>query len=232
MRDAFDAVFPRWDGLAVAGRTDSGVHATGQVASVVVDGGPPADRLADALNAALPRDVSVRAANEATDDFHARFSARSRSYRYRVLVGRRSALEARRVLSWPHTVEAAPLQAAAALVIGQHDFRAFTPTETRHRGVPSKRVRGYVGAQRGSARAHDHGKRLPPPHGAHARRDDARGRVVGARSNRGASRGSSPLRGRTHRAAVGPLPRAGPVLSLATIAACASGSSCSTSTAR
>ena len=147
MRDAFDAVFPRWDGLAVAGRTDSGVHATGQVASVVVDGGPPADRLADALNAALPRDVSVRAANEATDDFHARFSARSRSYRYRVLVGRRSALEARRVLSWPHTVEAAPLQAAAALVIGQHDFRAFTPTETRHRGVPSKRVRGCVGAR-------------------------------------------------------------------------------------
>ena len=132
VRDAFDAVFPRWDGLAVAGRTDSGVHATGQVASVIVDGGPPADRLADALNAALPMDVSVRAANEATDDFHARFSARSRSYRYRVLVGRRSALEARRVLSWPYTVEAAPLQAAAALVIGQHDFRAFTPTETRH----------------------------------------------------------------------------------------------------
>ena len=132
VRDAFDAVFPRWDGLAVAGRTDSGVHATGQVASVIVDGGPPADRLADALNAALPRDVSVRAANEATDDFHARFSARSRSYRYRVLVGRRSALEARRALSWPHAVEAAPLQAAAALVIGQHDFRAFTPTETRH----------------------------------------------------------------------------------------------------
>ena len=134
VRDAFDAVFLDWDGLAVAGRTDTGVHATGQVASVVVDGGPPADRVADALNAALPRDVAVRAANEATNDFHARFSARSRSYRYRVLVGGRSALEARRVLSWPHTVEAAALQAAAALVVGEHDFRAFTPTETRHRG--------------------------------------------------------------------------------------------------
>ena len=132
VRDAFDAVFPRWDRLAVAGRTDSGVHATGQVASVVVDGGPPADRLADALNAALPRDVAVRAANEVPDDFHARFSARSRSYRYRVLVGRRSALEARRVLLWPHAVDAAALQAAAALVVGRHDFRAFTPTETRH----------------------------------------------------------------------------------------------------
>jgi len=134
VRDALDTVFPRWDGLAVAGRTDSGVHATGQVASVVVDGGPPADRLADALNAALPQDVVVRAADEAPDDFHARFSARSRSYRYRVLVGRRSALEACRVLSWPHAVEVAALQAAAALVVGRHDFRAFTPTETRYKG--------------------------------------------------------------------------------------------------
>ncbi len=133
VRDAFDAVFPRWDDLAVAGRTDAGVHATGQVASVVVDGGPPADRVADALNATLPRDVAVRAADEAPEGFHARFSARSRSYRYRVLVGGRSALEARRVLSWPHTVEAVALQAAAALVVGEHDFRAFTPTETRYR---------------------------------------------------------------------------------------------------
>ncbi len=132
VRDALDAVFPQWNGLAVAGRTDSGVHAIGQVASVVVDGGPPADRVADALNATLPRDVAVRAADQAPEGFHARFSARSRSYRYRVLVGRRSALEARRVLSWPHTVEAAALQAATALVVGEHDFRAFTPTETRH----------------------------------------------------------------------------------------------------
>ncbi len=134
VRDALEDVFPRWDGLAVAGRTDSGVHASGQVASVVVDGGPPADRVADALNAALPADVAVLAADEASDGFSARFSARSRSYRYRVLVGRRSALEARRVLWWPYAVEAAALQAAAALVVGEHDFRAFTPTETRHRG--------------------------------------------------------------------------------------------------
>jgi tRNA pseudouridine38-40 synthase len=133
VRDAFDAVFPHWDGLAVAGRTDSGVHATGQVASVVVDGGPPADRVADALNAALPEDVAVRAADEAREDFSARFSARSRSYRYRIRVGPRSALEARRVLSWPYTLDAAALQVAAALVVGEHDFRAFTPTETRHK---------------------------------------------------------------------------------------------------
>lgn len=132
VRDALAAVFPRWDGLVVAGRTDSGVHASGQVASVVVHGGPPTDRVADALNAALPDDVAVHAASQAPEGFHARFSAQSRSYRYRLLVGRRSALEAHRVLSWPHAVEAAALQAAAALVVGGHDFRAFTPTATRH----------------------------------------------------------------------------------------------------
>ena len=131
--DALAAVFPRWDGLAVAGRTDTGVHATGQVASVTVEGGPPADRIAEALTAALPEDVAVVASEVALDDFHARFSARSRSYRYRVRVGgARSPLEARRELWWPRPVDAAALQAAAALLGGQHDFRAFTPTETRH----------------------------------------------------------------------------------------------------
>jgi tRNA pseudouridine38-40 synthase len=88
--------------------------------------------VADALNAALPADVAVLAADEASDGFSARFSARSRSYRYRVLVGGRSALEARRVLSWSRSVDEAALQAAAALVVGEHDFRAFTPTGTRH----------------------------------------------------------------------------------------------------
>jgi tRNA pseudouridine38-40 synthase len=133
LRRALDAVFPRWDELAVAGRTDTGVHATGQVASVRVEGGPPAERAAEALSAALPEDVSVRAAAPVPDDFHARFSARSRSYRYRVATGAaRPALDARRALWWPRPVEVDALAAAAALLAGEHDFRAFTPTETQH----------------------------------------------------------------------------------------------------
>jgi tRNA pseudouridine38-40 synthase len=133
LREALDAVFPRWDGLAVAGRTDTGVHATGQVASVGVEGGPPLARLAEALGAVLPEDVSVLAAEEVPEDFHARFSARSRSYRYRVRAGSsRSALRARRELFWPRTVDVASLKSAAALLSGEHDFRAFTPTETQH----------------------------------------------------------------------------------------------------
>jgi tRNA pseudouridine38-40 synthase len=133
LREALDAVFPRWEGLAVAGRTDAGVHATGQVASVDVDGGPPPDRAAEALNAALPDDVAVLAAEEAPADFHARFSAVSRSYRYRVLARRTpSPLEARRALWWPRPVDVDALFAAAALLPGEHDFTAFTPTETQH----------------------------------------------------------------------------------------------------
>jgi tRNA pseudouridine38-40 synthase len=132
IREALDAVFPRWDGLAVAGRTDTGVHATGQVVSVDVEGGPPPERAADALNAALPDDVAVVGSDEAPAEFHARFSARSRSYRYRVHTGRRSPLEARRALHWARPVEITDLRASAALVVGEHDFRAFTPTETQH----------------------------------------------------------------------------------------------------
>ena len=133
VRDALDAVFPRWQRLAVAGRTDAGVHATGQVASVGVEGGPPAGSAADALTAVLPEDVAVLAAEQADAEFHARFSARSRSYRYRVLSGRtRRPLEARRALWWPGAVDLEALSAAAALLPGKHDFRAFTRTETRH----------------------------------------------------------------------------------------------------
>jgi tRNA pseudouridine38-40 synthase len=103
------------------------------VASLDADGGPPAVRIADALNAALPADVAVVSAAEASPDFHARFSARSRSYRYRIVARReRSPLEARRALWWPRPLDDEALAASAALLLGEHDFRAFTPTETQH----------------------------------------------------------------------------------------------------
>jgi tRNA pseudouridine38-40 synthase len=133
VREALDAVYPRWDGLAVAGRTDTGVHATGQVASVDVEGGPPAERAAEALTSELPEDVAVVGSEWADDAFHARFSARSRSYRYRVLVRRaRAPHESQRALWWPRPVDLETLRAAAASIHGEHDFRAFTPSETQH----------------------------------------------------------------------------------------------------
>ena len=133
LRVALDEVFPRWEGLAIAGRTDTGVHATGQVASVRVGGDPPPNRVAEALNAALPEDVAVLSAEEAAPSFHARFSARARAYRYRVLARRTpSPLDARRVLWWPRPIDEHALAVAAGLLPGEHDFRAFTVTETQH----------------------------------------------------------------------------------------------------
>lgn len=133
LRETFDRVYPGWGELAVAGRTDTGVHATGQVASVLVAGGPPPLRAAKALNAALPDDIAVVAAEEAPPDFNARYSARSRAYRYRLLRRRvRSPFEVRRVLWWPKALDRGALDAAAALLPGTHDFTAFTPTETTH----------------------------------------------------------------------------------------------------
>lgn len=133
LREALDAVLPRWDGLAVAGRTDAGVHATGQVASLTAEGGPPTERLADALNAALPEDLCVVRADEARAGFHARFTATARSYRYVVVNARtRSPLRARRALWWPRPLDDGTLARSAALLVGEHDFTAFTPTETQH----------------------------------------------------------------------------------------------------
>jgi tRNA pseudouridine38-40 synthase len=133
LRTALGAIFRAYDHLAVAGRTDTGVHALGNVVSVDVDGGPPAGRGAEALNTALPDDVSVLVADEAAPDFHARHSALSRSYRYRIWRRRTpSPFEEKRSWWYPRPVDEERLQDAANLLLGEHDFRAFTPTETQH----------------------------------------------------------------------------------------------------
>jgi tRNA pseudouridine38-40 synthase len=133
LRRALEELYGSFDSLAVAGRTDTGVHALGQVASVDVEAGPPASRAAEALNAELPGDVAVVAAEKAAPDFHARHSARSRAYRYRIYRRRApSPFEARRSWWVPRPLDVAALQEAATALVGAHDFRAFTPTETQH----------------------------------------------------------------------------------------------------
>jgi tRNA pseudouridine38-40 synthase len=114
--------------LTVAGRTDAGVHALGQVASYA---GEPAR--ADSLNALLPNDVAVIECVPAAPGFDARRDATSRAYVYRILTRRsRSVFERRRALHWPHGLDVASLRACAGLLAGEHDFTAFTPTETDH----------------------------------------------------------------------------------------------------
>jgi tRNA pseudouridine38-40 synthase len=133
LRAALDRLYESHSGLAVAGRTDTGVHALANVASVDAEGGPPAERAAEALNTALPDDVAVSAVEAAAPDFDARFSARSRSYRYRIWRRReRSPFEARRSLWHPRPLDVDRLRTAATAIRGEHDFRAFTPTETQH----------------------------------------------------------------------------------------------------
>jgi tRNA pseudouridine38-40 synthase len=133
VRRALGELYATAEELAVAGRTDTGVHALANIVSVAVEGGPPPERAAEALNAVLPEDVAVVAAEAAPAGFHARFDARARSYRYRVWRPRvRSPFEAHRSLWWPRPLDMHALTANAEALPGAHDFRAFTPTETRH----------------------------------------------------------------------------------------------------
>jgi tRNA pseudouridine38-40 synthase len=114
--------------MSVAGRTDAGVHARGQVASH--DGEPAPIRN---LNALLPDDVSVLASEAADDGFDARRDARSRTYCYRVLNRRPRSVWLRGRALWYHRrLDRAALSACAQALPGTHDFTAFTPTETYH----------------------------------------------------------------------------------------------------
>jgi tRNA pseudouridine38-40 synthase len=133
LRDALGETFASVERLAVAGRTDAGVHALGNVVSVDVEGGPPPGRAAAALNTRLPDEVCVVAAEEVAPDFHARHSARGRSYRYRIFTrATPSPFELRRSWWVSRPLDADALDAAASQLPGEHDFRAFTPTETQH----------------------------------------------------------------------------------------------------
>ncbi len=157
LREALDAVFGLFGELSVAGRTDAGVHALANVVSADVQGGPPVGRAVEALNAVLPEDIAVIAAEEAPGDFHARFSARSRSYRYRIWRRReRSPFELHRALWHPRPLDLERLNRAAAQLVGEHDFRAFTPTDTQHevfvRVVAARRA-GTSAATRSSSRS-------------------------------------------------------------------------------
>jgi len=118
--------------LTVAGRTDTGVHALGQVASFETGAEVPGD-LAQRLNGVGPDDIAVTAATPAEDGFDARRDATSRTYRYRVLARRSpSPFEQGRALWWPHRIDRDALEACAAALVGTHDFTAFTPTQTDH----------------------------------------------------------------------------------------------------
>ena len=118
--------------LTVAGRTDAGVHAWRQVASVELADEPP-ERLTRSLNALTPPEIGVLQVERAADGFDARHDARSRTYCYRILTGPDpDPFEQGRILSWPHRIDRSALEACAYALRGTHDFTAFTPTVTEH----------------------------------------------------------------------------------------------------
>ncbi len=128
LEEALAQLLHRDVSLTVAGRTDAGVHARGQVASH--EGGPA---WRSALNGILPRDVRVLASDRAPEGFDARRDASARTYRYRVLGGPvMRVFERDRALHWKYPLDRAALDACAALLPGTHDFTAFTPTRTHH----------------------------------------------------------------------------------------------------
>jgi tRNA pseudouridine38-40 synthase len=135
-----EAALARFAGAAVtvhgAGRTDAGVHALGQVATAEVAFGHDTASIRRGLNASLPPDIRVTAVDDAPDGFHARFSARAKTYRY-VIDNSPIASPFARAFSWhvPEPLDLEAMRAAAAALIGTHDFAAFQSTGSETSGT-------------------------------------------------------------------------------------------------
>ena len=130
----------RFEGAPVAvhgaGRTDAGVHALGQVASVQITSAHATDTVARGLNASLPPDVRVTAVQEAPADFHARFSARSKTYRYLLRnASQVSPFERAYVWHVPEALDVDAMRTAAHVLVGTHDFAAFRSTGSDTQGT-------------------------------------------------------------------------------------------------
>lgn len=119
-----------------AGRTDSGVHATGQVASVSLPVRWGAEELHRALNAILPNDIWIEAVEAVPDDFHPRFEARGRSYRYQLGLSEEAFSPFHRPWCWPliQPVDLDLLHQGAGLLLGEHSFKAFAKVGQEARG--------------------------------------------------------------------------------------------------
>lgn len=110
--------------LNASGRTDAGVHATGQYANFFIDSTIPSDKFAQAVNTRLPDDIRIIKSMHAADDFHARFSAIGKHYRYQMHIGV-MAVGRKYYHVLRHDVDINVMQKAAAYLIGEHDFKSF-----------------------------------------------------------------------------------------------------------
>lgn len=138
-----------------SGRTDAGVHALGQVANFRVVSRIPTERFAAALNAHLPGDVAVLEVTEVPWGFHARRDARWKHYRYTLLCRpSRPALERGRVYHVPLPLDLEAMRAAARILVGRHDFRAFAAADPHRRRRSTVREMGRAAVTRVGERVH------------------------------------------------------------------------------
>ena len=133
LSDALSTVLRQPVNMSVAGRTDAGVHASGQVVSFRAQTELRPALISYKTTAVLPRDVALRRCVAVRDDFDARRDARSRTYEYRLVNDEiRSPLQRHHAGYAPQRLDLELLQEAARLVEGTHDFRAFTPQKSYH----------------------------------------------------------------------------------------------------
>jgi tRNA pseudouridine38-40 synthase len=117
-----------------ASRTDSGVHAKGQVAHFKTASSIPVEKISPALNAALPDDIVVKKTEEVSDKFHSRFDARSKLYRYNMLSSRqRDPFEEKYAWRIPYKLNLTRMRKEAAELVGRHDFKSFQASDNRER---------------------------------------------------------------------------------------------------
>jgi tRNA pseudouridine38-40 synthase len=119
-----------------SGRTDSGVHALGQVANFKTHSAMTIERIQRALNANLPEDIAVVKTEEVSKDFHARYTVKSKTYRYTILNRPgRCALQRNFVLHYPHTLDLRTMREEAKCLVGQHDFKSFAASPAKEQKI-------------------------------------------------------------------------------------------------
>jgi tRNA pseudouridine38-40 synthase len=127
--------------LIASGRTDAGVHARDQAANFNTNSNISLERLQRALNGLLPQDIAVNRIEEADLDFHSRFSAKAKTYRYTILNRKyRSALLRNNVYFYPHLLDLNLMQKEAREILGKHDFKAFQAADKKARN-PVKTIK-------------------------------------------------------------------------------------------
>jgi tRNA pseudouridine38-40 synthase len=126
IESALEKIFGEKLTLYGSGRTDAGVHALNQAANFKTAGAIPCENLLRALNDLLPLSVRIKKAENVAESFHARYGARAKTYRYRILCAPvASPFVARFVYHYPHPLDQKQMAAAARLLVGEHDFTSF-----------------------------------------------------------------------------------------------------------